>query len=171
MAHDWQAFNDIATQFILMERHSRDDKSGLLYHGYDESREQKWADPVTGRSPHFWGRAMGWYGMGLVDALEYFPVNHPKRDSVLAIFNRFAKAVQSVQDPKSGVWYDILNMPTGKGNYLESSASGMFVYALAKGVRLGYLPENYMAVAKTGYSGMLKEFVETVNAECFRIRR
>lgn len=165
MAHDWAAFNDIATQFILMEKNSIDPKTGLLYHGYDESREQKWADPVTGRSPHFWGRAMGWYGMGLVDALEYFPENHPKRDSVIAILNRFAKSVQSVQDPKSGVWYDILNMPTGKGNYLESSASGMFVYAIAKGVRLGYLPESYMTVARTGYDGMLKEFVETVNAD------
>lgn len=165
MAHDWQAFNDIATQFILMEKNSIDPKTGLLYHGYDESREQKWSNPVTGRSPHFWGRAMGWYGMGLVDALEYFPENHPKRDSVIAILNRFAKSVQSVQDQKSGVWYDILNMPDGKGNYLESSASAMFVYAIAKGVRLGYLPESYMTVAQTGYQGMLKEFVETVNAD------
>lgn len=165
MAHDWQAFNDIATQFILMEKNSVDPKTGLLYHGYDESREQKWSDPVTGRSPHFWGRAMGWYGMGLVDALEYFPENHAKRDSVIAIFNRFAKSVQSVQDQKSGLWYDILNMPTGKGNYLESSASAMFVYAIAKGVRLGYLPESYRTVAQTGYQGMLKEFVETVDAD------
>lgn len=165
MAHDWQAFNDIATQFILMEKNSIDSKTGLLYHGYDESRDQKWSDPVTGRSPHFWGRAMGWYGMGLVDALEYFPENHPKRDSVIAILNRFAMAVQSVQDPKSGVWYDILNMPNGKGNYLESSASSMFVYAIAKGVRLGYLPESYMSIARTGYGGMLKEFVETVSAD------
>ncbi|MBC7913545.1 MAG: glycoside hydrolase family 88 protein [Pyrinomonadaceae bacterium] len=165
MAHDWQAFNDIATQFILMEKHSIDLKSGLMYHGYDESREQKWADPATGRSPHFWGRAMGWYSMGLVDALEYFPTNHPKRDSVLAILNRFAKAVESVQDKKSGVWFDILNLPIATGNYLESSASSMFVYALAKGVRLGYLPDSYMSVARKGYDGILKEFVETVNAD------
>lgn len=165
MAHDWQAFNDIATQFILMERRSIDDQTGLLYHGYDESREQRWSDPVTGRSPHFWGRAMGWYGMGLVDALEYFPANHPKRDSVIAILNRFAKAVQSVQDPKSGVWYDILNMPAAKGNYLESSASSMFVYALAKGIRLGFVPESYRSVVKKGYDGILKEFVEPVNAD------
>ncbi|MBC8053017.1 MAG: glycoside hydrolase family 88 protein [Sphingobacteriaceae bacterium] len=165
MAHDWQAFNDIATQFILMEKNSIDTNTGLLYHGYDESREQKWADPVTGRSPHFWGRAMGWYGMGLVDALEYFPANHPKRDSLISILNRFAKTVQSVQDSKTGVWYDILNMPAAKGNYLESSASSMFIYALAKGVRLGYLPESYMSVVRKGYDGILKEFVETVNAD------
>jgi len=165
MVHDWQAFNDIANQFILMEKNSTDSKTGLLYHGYDESREQKWADPVTGHSPHFWGRAMGWYGMGLVDALEYFPANHPKRDSLIQILNRFAKSVQNVQDAKSGVWYDILNMPDGKGNYLESSASGMFVYALAKGVRLGYLPESYLSIARKGYNGMQKEFVEVVNAD------
>jgi unsaturated rhamnogalacturonyl hydrolase len=165
LAHDWSAFNDIALQFILMEKNSIDTKTGLLYHGYDESREQKWANPVTGRSSHFWGSAMGWYGMGLVDALEHFPANHPKRDSLLQILSRFAKTVQSVQDAKSGVWYDILDRPTGKGNYLESSASSMFVYALAKAVRLGYLPESYLDVARKGYAGMQKEFIETVNAD------
>ena len=165
MANDKEAFNDIARQFILMEKYSIDDKTGLLYHGYDESREQQWADKTTGRSPHFWARAMGWYGMALVDALEYFPKNHPKRDSLLGIFNRFAKAIESVQDPKSGVWYDILNMPNGKGNYLESSASSMFVYAIAKGIRLNLLPETFMPIAQKGYAGIQKEFVETVSPE------
>ncbi|MET0650612.1 MAG: glycoside hydrolase family 88 protein, partial [Pyrinomonadaceae bacterium] len=68
-----EAFDDIAKQFILMEKHSRDAKTGLLYHGWDESRQQRWADKTTGRSPHFWGRAMGWYAMALVDTLEHFP--------------------------------------------------------------------------------------------------
>ena len=68
--HEDTAFNDIAKQFILMEKHARDAKTGLLYHGYDESRQQKWADKKTGVSPHVWGRATGWYGMGLVDVLE-----------------------------------------------------------------------------------------------------
>ncbi|WP_256010723.1 glycoside hydrolase family 88 protein [Desertivirga xinjiangensis] len=165
MANDHDAFNDIARQFILMERNALDPKTRLLYHGYDESREQQWADKVTGQSPHFWGRAMGWYGMGLVDALEYFPKNHSKRDSLLNILNRFAASVEKVQDVKSGVWFDILNMPDGKNNYLESSASSMFVYTLAKGVRLGYLPERFMSVAKKGYSGIQKEFIEVVNAD------
>ncbi|WP_207428531.1 glycoside hydrolase family 88 protein [Pedobacter sp. SYSU D00535] len=165
MTNDHEAFNDIARQFILMEKHSVHPATGLLYHGYDESRQQKWADKETGRSPHFWGRAMGWYGMGLVDALEYFPANHPKRDSVIAILNRFATAVQKVQDAKSGVWYDILDRPTGKGNYLESSASSMFVYALAKGIRLGYLPQSYLPVVEKGYQGLQKEFIEVVNAD------
>src|ERR1051326_8190622 len=61
--HEDSAFDDIAKQFILMERHARDGKTGLLYHGWDESRKQRWANPQTGRSPNFWGRAMGWYAM------------------------------------------------------------------------------------------------------------
>jgi unsaturated rhamnogalacturonyl hydrolase len=152
-------FDDVANQFIYMENHARDAKTGLLYHGWDESKAQKWADKTTGRSPHFWGRAMGWYGMGLVDALEYFPAQHPKRKALLDILSRFAAATAKVQDPASGVWYQILDKPTGKGNYLEASASNMFVYALAKAVRLGYLPQKYELVAQKGYAGILKQFI------------
>ena len=91
--HEDTAFNDVARQFILMEKHARDVNTGLLYHGYDESRQQKWADKKSGLSPHVWARAMGWYGMALVDALEWFPADHPKRDSLIAILNRFAIAI------------------------------------------------------------------------------
>lgn len=160
-----KAFDDIANQFIWMEKNSRDNKTGLMYHGWDESKTEKWADKNTGRSPHFWGRAMGWYGMALVDALDYFPVNHPKRKEIIAILNRFAAAVQKVQDPKTGLWYDILDMPTGKGNYFEASASSMFVYAFAKGVRLGYLPKSYLTVAEKGFKGIQAKFVENTAPE------
>jgi unsaturated rhamnogalacturonyl hydrolase len=155
------AFNDIARQFILMEKHSRDSKTGLLYHGWDESKEQKWADPVTGRSPNFWARAMGWYGMALVDVLDYFPADHVQRNELINILNRFAAAVVKVQDAKTGLWWDILNMPGKEKNYTEASASSMFVYALAKGVRLNYLPTSYLAVARKGYNGIVKHFIKT----------
>ena len=155
------AFDDIAKQFILMERHSRDDKTGLLYHGWDESRQQRWANPQTGRSPNFWGRAMGWYAMGLVDTLDYFPQKHKQRADLIAILNRLAQAVAKYQEPRSGLWYDVIDKGTAKGNYLESSAACMFVYALAKGARQGYLPASYMQVAKNGYRGILREFVKT----------
>jgi unsaturated rhamnogalacturonyl hydrolase len=160
LIRDDKAYDDIANQFIYMENHARDKKTGLLYHGWDESGEQKWADPKTHVSPHFWGRAMGWYGMALVDALDNFPAEHPKRKELTAILGRLATAIQKYQDPKSGVWYDILDLPERKGNYLESSVSSMFVYTLLKGVRKGYLPAKYAAVGQKGYLGMDKEFVE-----------
>jgi unsaturated rhamnogalacturonyl hydrolase len=157
--HEDTAFNDIARQFILMEKNSLDKKTGLLYHGYDESRQQKWADKTTGRSPNFWGRAMGWYGMGLVDVLELFPDKNAQKKELVQILNRFAKAVSKVQDKKTGLWWDVLDMPGKDKNYLEASASSMFVYALAKGVRLGYLPQSYLPIAKKGYDGILKQFI------------
>jgi unsaturated rhamnogalacturonyl hydrolase len=153
-------FDDMARQFINVERHTRDPKTGLLYHAWDESKEQKWANPTTGTSPLFWGRAMGWYGMAMVDVLDHFPANHPGRDSIIKILNRFATAIVKVQDAKSGVWYDILDMPTKPKNYKEASASSMFVYTLAKAVRNGYIPASFLASAKKGYDGIIKEFIE-----------
>lgn len=155
-----KAFDDIANQFILMEKHARDPKTGLLYHGWDESKGMKWADSLTGCSPNFWARAMGWYAMALVDVLENFPASHPKRDTLTAILNRLAVATEKVQDPASGLWYQVMDKPNGKGNYFESSAACMFTYAFAKGVRKGYLPEKYSGVAQKAYAGIQKEFVE-----------
>jgi unsaturated rhamnogalacturonyl hydrolase len=159
--HEETDFDDIATQFALMERHARDDKTGLLYHGWDASRKQRWADPHTGRSPNFWGRAMGWYAMALVDTLDYFPKDHPRRAELIAILKRLAVAVARYQEPKSGLWYEVLDKGGESGNYLEASASCMFVYALAKGVRQGYLTGSYLGVAQKGYRGIVKRFVET----------
>jgi unsaturated rhamnogalacturonyl hydrolase len=159
-----EAFDDVAKQFVLMETHARDSKTGLLYHGWDESKQQRWADKTTGRSPHFWGRAMGWYAMALVDVLEHFRAEHPRRGELLAILGRLAAAVEKYQEPKSGLWWQVLDKGGAKGNYLEASASAMFVYSLAKAARLGYLPESYMKVARKGWAGIERQFVEEAAA-------
>lgn len=159
--HEDADFDDIANQFILIEKHTRDLKTGLLYHGWDEDHKEKWADPQTGLSQNFWGRADGWYAMALVDVLDKFPTNHPKRAELLTILNRLAIAITKYQDAKTGLWYQIMNKPSEKGNYPEASASCMFVYSLAKGAREGYLPARYIAAAQKGYEGIVKRFVET----------
>ena len=161
--HD-SAFNDITRQFVLIEGHARDAKTGLLYHGWDETRQQKWADKSTGLSPNVWGRALGWYGMALVDVLDYYPARHPGRDSLVRILNRFAEAVVKVQDA-SGAWFDVPNMPNEPKNYLEASASAMLVYTLAKGVHMGYLPARFAAAAEKGYKGIVKEFIVTEHGQ------
>lgn len=152
-------WNDIANQFIWMEKHARDRKTGLLYHGWDESREQRWANKETGLSPHVWGRAMGWYAMALVDTLDYFPKNHPRRAELVAILQREAGAITKYQD-KDGLWWDIIDLHGKEKNYHESSASAMFVYSLAKGVRQGNLPEKYLQTAQKGWAGIQKEFIK-----------
>lgn len=153
-------FNDITKQFVLMERHARDAKTGLLLHGYDESRQQQWADKITGRSPNVWARALGWFGMAMVDALDYFPAQHPGRDSIIAILNRFATAVTAYQDKASGLWYDVVDKPQEPRNYKEASASCMLVYTLAKGVRKGYLPASFIKFARQGYEGITSTFLQ-----------
>ena len=154
-------FDDIANQFALIEKNLVDPKTGLLYHGYDESREQKWANPQTGQSPNFWGRAMGWYVMALVDVLDYFPATHPQRTVLIKDLQRVAPVLVRYQDPKTGCWLLVTDQPGRKGNYPEASASCMYVYALAKGVRMGYLDKSLLAAAQKGYQGILKTFIET----------
>jgi unsaturated rhamnogalacturonyl hydrolase len=160
ISHRPEKFADITHQFALVAEHMRDAKTGLLYHGWDESKEQRWGDKKTGLSPEIWGRAMGWYMMALVDTLDYYPADDAGRKQLLAILGEEAAALVRVQDAKTGLWYEVLDKGTAKGNYLESSASCMFVYALAKGVRRGYLPKHYIANAERGYKGILAKFIE-----------
>lgn len=152
-------WDDIANQFIWAEKHTRDDKTGLLYHAWDESKQMPWADKATGRAPMFWGRAMGWYAMALLDVLDYFPERHPKRAELIAIFDREMAALAQAQDKKTGLWWLVLDMPGRDKNYLEASASCMFAYAYAKGVRLGYLPQKFGQNARSAWAGIQKEFL------------
>lgn len=158
-----ETFDDVANQFIDIEKHARDINTGLIYHGWDESKEQAWANKTTGNSPNFWGRAMGWYGMAMVDVLDNFPKNHPKQAELIAILTRFATAIEKHQDKKTGLWYQVMDKPNGEGNYLEASASSMFVYTITKAVRLGYLPSSYQHIAYKGYAGIKNTFLETDN--------
>ncbi len=157
--HEDKAFDDIVLQFRLMEKHARDPKTGLLYHGWDESRQQQWANKTTGNSPHFWGRSLGWFGMALVDVLDYFPANHAGRKELISILDRFAAAVTKVQDPVTGLWFDIVDQRAQKPNYPESSGSSMITYTLAKASRLGYIGSTYYQVAEKGYEGIKDHFV------------
>jgi unsaturated rhamnogalacturonyl hydrolase len=158
-------FDDIANQFIFMERHARDTATGLLFHGWDESKKQRWANPSTGCSPSFWGRALGWYAMGLVDVLDWFPVNHPKRLALEAILQRLAEALTKNRDTTTGLWYQVVDKPRSSGNYPEASASCMTVYALAKGARLGYLDSSYLTIARNAFKAVTSAFVTEDNKE------
>ncbi|SFQ40899.1 glycoside hydrolase family 88/105 protein [Hymenobacter arizonensis] len=154
-------FDDIAKQFALIEKNLVDSKTGLLYHGYDESRQQQWANKTTGQSPHFWDRGIGWYSMALVDVLDYFPQNHPQRPAIIKALQQLAPVLAKYQDSKTGTWSLVMNQESRNGNYAEASGSSMFVYALAKGVRMGYLDKSFAKVAQKGYDGLLKSFVAT----------
>ena len=153
-------YSDVIRQFVVCARHTYDAKTGLYRHAWDEARKQPWADKTTGQSLHTWGRAMGWYAMALVDALEFIPKHEAGRDSVMEILYNVVKQIKRWQDKESGLWYQVIDRSGDEGNYLESSVSTMFVYTLYKGVRLGLIDTSYLEVAEKRYQGILKHFVE-----------
>jgi unsaturated rhamnogalacturonyl hydrolase len=159
MFNDSAAFDDIARQFLLIARHDRDSTTGLFFHGWDESKKQRWANPTTGCSPTLWGRSLGWYAMGLVDVLEYFPKQHPMRNELIKILNDVSTAMLKQRDVKSNLWYQVVDKPGVKGNYLEASVSAMFAYSYAKGANEGYLPHEFFDRAKETFAGILEHLV------------
>ncbi|MBN1180777.1 MAG: glycoside hydrolase family 88 protein [Bacteroidales bacterium] len=158
---DPKEFADVIHQFTLLESKARDPKTGLLYHAWDESKQQKWCDPETGMASQFWGRGLGWYAMALTDILDYIPANYPGRDSVIAIINRLAVAIAKVQDEETGTWWQVLNYPNREGNYLEGSATAMFIYFYLKAIKNGYIDKDtYMPIAEKAYKGMIEHLIK-----------
>jgi len=153
------AFDDVVNQFIVIHKHTYNAVAGLNYHGWDESKLQKWADPQTGCSPNFWGRAEGWFAMALVDALDFIPKEHAGHAKLIEILNQVAVGVKKYQDPVTGLWFQVLDQGNKEGNYLEASASSMFTYALLKAARKGYISEQYQETARKGYSGLIKYLI------------
>lgn len=152
-------FDDLTFQIGAIEKHTRNPESGLLYHAWDESRQQRWANPHTGCSPHFWSRAIGWYVMAIVDVLDFLPKDHAARQSLIDILVRTITAVASVQDESTGLWWQVLDQGARQGNYLEASGTSMYVYAIAKGVRCGYLAGRWLDVASRGYKGLIAHMI------------
>jgi unsaturated rhamnogalacturonyl hydrolase len=151
-----EELDEALRQTGLMEKYMRDPATGLWSHAWFEEATNSFP---AGPTPFFWGRGMGWAAMAIVDMLDWWPAEHAGRDSLIGIFQRYAQALANVQDESTGVWWQILDMPGHEGNWLESSGSCMFVYSLAKGVRLGYIDESYWDIVEKGYQGILNQFI------------
>jgi unsaturated rhamnogalacturonyl hydrolase len=151
------AFYDLLVrQALLMEEHLKDPKTGLFYHGWDQSKQAPWADPETGCAPEFWGRALGWYPAALLDMLEYLPETHPEHRRLQGIVSATLAAIVKYQDPASGLWYQVLDKGDRPDNWLETSCSCLFAYSIAKAVRMGYLQEEYLQYAWKAYRGVIE---------------
>lgn len=152
-------FDTVTHQIKLIYSKTLDPASGLLLHAWDESRSQRWCDPATGKSKYPWSRAMGWYTMAIVDVLNYLPDNHPDRDSILTILQNTCEALLKVRDPKTGLWYQVLNEGAREGNYIEGSGSAMFTYVFARGANKGYLDKKYLEIAGNSFDSLVKELI------------
>ena len=154
--NDRKYANDEATrQLLIYASHLNDPKTGLMFHAYDESGQSTWADKETKHSAEIWCRAMGWFGMTLVEVLELLPRNHPNRPKLIAQVAQLVKAWANFQDQKTGLWYQIVNKGDNPENWVETSSSSMYTYVIAMAVDRGYVAKSYLDVAKKGYAGVL----------------
>lgn len=148
-----QWIDEAVRQFALCHLHTYDAKTGLYHHAWNEDKSERWADPVTGHSPNFWGRSIGWWFMALVDALDYIPENHAGYADMVSWIKGLAETLPKYQD-KNGLWYQVIDQPDREGNFPEASVTAQCMYAYAKAVNKGYIDAEYRSVAEKALKGI-----------------
>ena len=153
-------YDDAVNQLKVTYQRTLDPKTGLNRHAYDETRHTFWANQETGLSQHCWGRAQGWYTMALIEVLDALPQDYVWRREVLDLLQKDLDAILKWQDKKTGLWYQVMDSPDREGNYLESTSSAMFTYALLKAYRKGYVDAKYRDAGIRAYKGMINNFIQ-----------
>ncbi len=153
--HKEEYLNLAIEQALLMEKKTRDEKTGLWYHAYDCSRKMPWVDKETGLAPEFWGRSIGWVPVAILDELEFVPKNRPEYKELGRLVHDLLTAVIRYQDEESGLWYQVVDKGGQEGNWLETSCTCLFSAAIAKAVRTGLLEKSNLAYARKGFEGVI----------------
>ncbi len=152
--------DEAAKQARLMYDNMQDTQTGLLRHAWDITKQAVWADTDTGLSPEVWGRAMGWYVVSVLDILEQMPSDHPDRQMLTDIERKLLIALKELQDEKTGMWYQVLGKERCAGNWTEASCTCLFVYAMAKAMRMGILDSEFADAVKKGFDGIIQNCVQ-----------
>jgi unsaturated rhamnogalacturonyl hydrolase len=147
--------DDEVTKQLLIYAHHLQTGNGLLLHAWDEKRAQPWADPVTGRAPEYWCRAIGWYGMTLINVLDTIPATHPRRAQLAAILDYLVRGFVRYQDRRTGRWFQVVDKGQLADNWTETSCSAMYTFTIQSAVDRGYTDRRFAANAARGYRGVL----------------
>ena len=151
--------NDVIHQFKNVEKYMKDEKTGLYYHGYDESREMYWADPKTGCSPNFWLRSLGWFSLALTEtAMACDEALYYEKRYLIGLLEKLVDALIPFQD-ESGMFYQVPDKPDDERNYLETSGTALISYAILKAVRLGFISPRYAAVGEKAFDGICESYL------------
>ncbi|WP_052486452.1 glycoside hydrolase family 88 protein [Prevotella pectinovora] len=184
-SNDWDL---IVKQFTILRNMCWNENDKLPYHAFaadggtnSTSHSDTWAglsskSPYCFHSASYWGRAVGWYFLALVDILEQMDKANLSSSTGYTTLKSYlaetAEGLSARQDKTTGGWYQILNEDgsysassyngksyTKTNNYIESSATALFTAAYLKAIRLGYLAENdYKTVAVNGYKCLVNQF-------------
>ncbi|MCY8206376.1 unsaturated rhamnogalacturonyl hydrolase [Bacillus subtilis] len=165
-----ELFDQVVLQESLMRKHTKDAKTGLFYHAWDEAKKMPWANEETGCSPEFWARSIGWYVMSLADMIEELPKKHPNRHVWKNTLQDMMESICRYQDKETGLWYQIVDKGDRSDNWLESSGSCLYMYALAKGINKGYLDRAYETTLLKAYQGLIQHKTETSEDGAFLVK-
>ena len=167
------ALDEVSKQLDILYRICHQNDTGLLVHGYDAAKSHAWADPKTGAAPIVWSRSLGWYTVGLIDALTIGQHRYPhltgkgsSSEKLHDHFNSLADAeIKAVQKTAHitgrHALYQVVTSPGKKGNFAESSGTALVAYALAKGVTTGLLKDAELRTqANRTAMAMFKDLVQ-----------
>jgi rhamnogalacturonyl hydrolase YesR len=153
--HDAAALSQAAAQMKIILAHCRK-PNGLLLHGWDESRKASWADKKTGLAREVWSEGLGWFAVLIADVFDYLPAGHPDRPALMQALQDLCAGLKQVQDPKTGMWNQVVDKPGAPGNWNETSGTGMFTYLIKTASDKGYVPRaEYLPIAQRAYAGMV----------------
>lgn len=154
-------FTEIVKQFKSVFDHMYDKQKRLYYHGWDCSKQAFWADKQTGLSKNFWLRSIGWYCVALTDVLSYLPDSATEAKKALGvIFKTTIEGLEQYIDPKTNMFWQVVNYIGREGNYAETSGSAMIAYAMMKGARLGYVDKRFAKVGEQVFNGICNEYLK-----------
>ena len=160
---DENFLKEAAQQAFIMHENMQDKETKLLYHAWDESRQKKWSNKETGLAPEFWGRALGWYVVAVLDIMECMDKECEQYKRLPAIEKEVLLAVLSYQNKENNLWYQVVNKADCEGNWAEASCSCLYVYTAAKAVRMGVIEKEYLEIALSGFEAIIKTFTRFDN--------
>lgn len=153
-------YGDIVSQFQNVYYNMYDKQKKLYYHGWDYSKTAFWSDAETGLSKSFWLRSIGWYTVGLVDAISYFTDDEKLlKNRLIAIFKDTIEGLEQYIDPVKKMFWQVPDQGGREGNYLETSGSAMIAYAMMKGARLGFVDKRFARIGKEVFDGICNEYL------------
>lgn len=159
-------YGDIVKQFRNVYEHMYDNEKKLYYHGWDVSKQAFWSDGETGLSKSFWLRSIGWYTVGLVDAISYFDTSRPNlKAELITIFRKTIEGLEQYIDPEKHMFWQVVDQMGREGNYVETSGSAMIAYAMMKGARLGFVDRRFAAVGEKVFNGICREYLTETDGQ------
>lgn len=143
MTGDVKYFDDAANQVLNYHKYLWHPAKEIYYHCYHTDNKE--------HGVAHWSRANGWMLMAQADLLTMLPENHPKRAELIENFKRQVIGILQYQG-KNGLWYQVLDKTD---SYEEITGTAMFVFGIARGVRMGWINKDYIYAAEQGLKGMM----------------